>query len=316
MVFRWEPDTQYDIGTYVSFAGIHYKVIQSHRSQSDWMPPNVPALYVRVPVEEGGEEHHSYREEHHPPHQPNHPPHDADAQTIMQHHEQQCEGKTHTSFLNLPDDKKTELEIGGGLLAGVAAIGAGYYAYQHHRKSEEEKKAHAYALTNWLREAQARRDQFNSRGPQGPTTWILCEGHAIPREAIQGGQEEDGKPIYICRAYFEGGVHIGKAAPHFVKGGLIGWGNKEIETSTYEILIGDPRAIRWTPASGQFAQGMLPQYRPIEGGHENDGRPLLVIQSHVGSGVHPGKCQIGGHALIPYGGHEKECHEYNVLCYC
>ena len=40
--------------------------------------------------------------------------------------------------LNLPDDKKKDLEIGGGLLMGIGAIAAGYYAYHEYKKTEEE----------------------------------------------------------------------------------------------------------------------------------------------------------------------------------
>ena len=38
----------------------------------------------------------------------------------------------------MSDDRKKQLEIGGGLVAGIAAIGAGYYAYHEHHKSEEQ----------------------------------------------------------------------------------------------------------------------------------------------------------------------------------
>jgi len=147
----------------------------------------------------------------------------------------------------------------------------------------------------------------------------LNEGHNIPREAIQGGGE-NGHPLYICRAYFEGGVHVGKASPNFAKGALIGWGGQEIEMGTYEILIGDSRAIRWLDVHGGFAPEHVQQYRPVEGGHEIDGRPIFVGQGLIDGGrggTHPGKIQLGGSGvLIPYGGEERELHDYKILCYC
>ncbi|HEV7735830.1 MAG TPA: hypothetical protein VGO47_00415, partial [Chlamydiales bacterium] len=63
------------------------------------------------------------------------------------------------------------------------------------------------------------------QGPRSPTTWcvdapmftcrllgplrllnrILTHGHDIPQGAIIGGQQ-NGQTIYICRAYYEGGI--------------------------------------------------------------------------------------------------------------
>lgn len=37
------------------------------------------------------------------------------------------------------------LQVGGGLVAGIAALGAGYFAYSEHKKSEEEVR-HSHSL--------------------------------------------------------------------------------------------------------------------------------------------------------------------------
>lgn len=49
----WFPGMNLSINDLLSFDGMLWKVIQSHVSQSDWTPPQVPALFVRarVPVD-------------------------------------------------------------------------------------------------------------------------------------------------------------------------------------------------------------------------------------------------------------------------
>lgn len=42
----WEAWNQYRIGEHVVYDGNIYRVIQSHRSQIDWLPDEVPALYT------------------------------------------------------------------------------------------------------------------------------------------------------------------------------------------------------------------------------------------------------------------------------
>ena len=52
-LFRhWEYGILYDVGDRVQYEGILYKCIQSHVSQPDWTPDLVPALFVRVSIEE------------------------------------------------------------------------------------------------------------------------------------------------------------------------------------------------------------------------------------------------------------------------
>ena len=65
MVAEWEPGTQYNIGDVVFYQGLldlcalsepwltmrtghQYKIIQPHRSQSDWTPDVTPALWGRM----------------------------------------------------------------------------------------------------------------------------------------------------------------------------------------------------------------------------------------------------------------------------
>jgi hypothetical protein len=219
------------------------------------------------------------------------------------------------NWYDLDDHRKKELEAGGGLLAGAALIGAGFVAYQHHQKSEEDKKATTWALQNWLHDAQRRTDQINSSGPPGPVYWVLNQGKTIPRGAIEGGNDS-GHTLFIARAFQDGGIQPGKASDWFQKGAVIGYAKHEIQLETYEILVGNLNAVYWIDGSGTFdAESFKSQYKPVEGGHENN-RALYIAQAPYNGGVHPGKIGDGYNgALIPYNGTEKEVERYRVLCY-
>lgn len=43
----WAAKVNYTVGQLVSYAATLYEVIQAHKSQTDWTPPVVPALFVR-----------------------------------------------------------------------------------------------------------------------------------------------------------------------------------------------------------------------------------------------------------------------------
>ena len=44
----WEPDIQYSVGDRVKYKEELYKVIQSHKSQSDWTPDVAVSLFVKI----------------------------------------------------------------------------------------------------------------------------------------------------------------------------------------------------------------------------------------------------------------------------
>ena len=54
----YAPDTAYQPGDIISYGNILYKVVQSHTSQSDWLPTETPALYTpfNTPITEDGSE--------------------------------------------------------------------------------------------------------------------------------------------------------------------------------------------------------------------------------------------------------------------
>jgi len=44
----WQPGVAYKVGNQVTFNGVTYTCLQAHTSQTDWQPPNVPALWQPV----------------------------------------------------------------------------------------------------------------------------------------------------------------------------------------------------------------------------------------------------------------------------
>ncbi|OBZ69044.1 hypothetical protein A0H81_11214 [Grifola frondosa] len=335
MTAFWEPGTYYSLDSIVEHEGHRYKVIQPHTSQPDWTPPTVPALWGRM--------EETYRDEGYSPSyapaysQP--PPAQGGGEKRWDEHTEQRvpihEEEHKKNWWDLDAQRKKELEIGGGLLAGLALIGGGYLAYHEHEKNEEEKKALTWQLQGWLREAQARTQRYHQLGPEGPVSWILVEGKTIPSGAIPGG-EERGQPLYICRAFHDGSIRaypaaraharadclcvcvfaeVGKASSVFQHGAVIGYAHKEIHVRPSLCVLRRHARATLGGRAGHLNLGRLGA-RPVEGGREADGTPLYVAQAHHHNAIHPGKAseKLGG-AFIPFDGTEKSVEDYRVLCY-
>ncbi|KAI0790673.1 hypothetical protein C8Q75DRAFT_806071 [Abortiporus biennis] len=304
MAYHWEPETQYNIGDVVEYEGHRYKIVQPHRSQADWTPPVVPPLWARLP-----EEYHNGERHEHPEQQPQ-GGHDEkkswDQQTEQQvaiDHEEQKK-----SWHDIGSERKNQLEVWLEVVSLLVLL-------LLEPKNEEEKNAQGWGLQSWLKDAKARTEDFYRNGPRGPTTWVLTHGRSIPPGALKAG-EEYGDPLYVCRAYYEGSLTVGKASYRLKKGAVIGFAHKEIDFDTYEILLADPNAagVRWVESYGRLNLSVLGA-RPVEGGHESDGTPLYIARARHSSFVTPGKCSERlSAAFIPYNGTERECTNYQVLC--
>ncbi|KAG9086773.1 hypothetical protein FRC06_002880 [Ceratobasidium sp. 370] len=304
MVNPWEPGTQYNLGDEVEYNGFRYKIIQPHRSQGDWTPDVTPALWGR---EYGAA----------PVNQPQQSAASSEQRPWDQHNQTKVEfgeDEKQKNWYDIDPERRKQLEIGGGLLAGAALLGGGFLAYKKHKENEEDRKAQAWSLQNWMTEAQNRTRQFHQNGPQGPVAWVLTHGNQIPKGAFVGGQESDGTPLYIARTFFENGIHPGKVSPNFKKGAIIGYDGEEVELENYEILVANPQAVRWVDTSHFSAQSL--GGTPVEGGREADGTPLYIVQAPYKDGVHPGKTSEKlGNADISYGGDEKRINQFRVLVY-
>jgi len=310
----WAPGTQYGYGDIVVYESVRYKIIQPHMSQGDWTPPVTPALWGRI-QDDQWENHAPYN----PPQgcgdyrgQNVHPPDDySQHQQVDVPHEEQKK-----NWYDLDDNLKNQLKMGGGLLAGAALLGGGYYAWhEHEEKSEEEKDALTWGAQNWHQDSRARTEGFRNHGPRSPTTWVLVDGRdKIPNSAIMSGRDRDGHPIYIARAFHEHSLQIGKASPGFRQGAAIGYADRVIEFTKFEILIGDSRAIRWVPHSNRLDVQQLGA-TPVEGGRDANGVPLYVARVRHNDGVHTAKVgECLPCAQLAFNGEEVKINDYEVLC--
>ncbi|KAJ2000288.1 hypothetical protein GGI04_004214 [Coemansia thaxteri] len=144
--------------------------------------------------------------------------------------------------------------------------------------------------------------------------WISAADGFIPANAVQGGVEKDGTPLFVARAMHKGGLHPGKAGKHIQNGGCaIGYDHKELTLREYQVLCGDASQLRWINQDG----GLLIQgFKPVDAGHEASGEPLYIAKTLVDGSQQLGKCapHIKGIAY-PYGHKEKNGSQYMVLAY-
>ena len=108
--------------------------------------------------------------------------------------------------------------------------------------------------------------------------WIPFDG-TIPVNVVNGGRE-NGNNLPVCRAEYNGALHPGKLVGSNCN---IGWGGKEIELPTLEILINGGQLVKWVTVKGSIPEGA------VEAGVEN-GNPLYVGQfTRPDRSVHSGK---------------------------
>lgn len=67
-----------------------------------------------------------------------------------------------------------------------------------------------------------------------PLNWIPASNGDIPPGAFAAGFE-NGRPLFVCQARYNGGMHIGKVVAQACN---IGWGGREISKSHYNVLVG------------------------------------------------------------------------------
>ncbi|KAH7093950.1 hypothetical protein BKA62DRAFT_721735 [Auriculariales sp. MPI-PUGE-AT-0066] len=127
----------------------------------------------------------------------------------------------------------------------------------------------------------------------------------------------NGDPLFLVLVPHKGGLHPGKMA---IRPGAnrpeihISWSGSEIAHSgDYALVAFDPQRMHWVPAP----RAELPAgARPVEGGHEEDGKPLYFALGLVNNGRVPGKAgrHLGG-ASVPYGGSEHLSEQAEILCW-
>ncbi|KAI9599331.1 hypothetical protein BDF19DRAFT_428369 [Syncephalis fuscata] len=134
--------------------------------------------------------------------------------------------------------------------------------------------------------------------------WVPCENGAIPHQAVQGGMESDGSPLYVGRGEYKGSTQVGKVSPNF-GGLLIGYGSKEIKIKQYEQV----------PLGGCRGAALPEDWIPVEAGWEADGQKLFIAKAeHVG-GLQVGKAgpHLSNGMTFCYGSKELTAEAYWVL---
>uniref|UniRef100_A0A336MNG9 CSON001653 protein n=1 Tax=Culicoides sonorensis TaxID=179676 RepID=A0A336MNG9_CULSO len=140
----------------------------------------------------------------------------------------------------------------------------------------------------------------------GVPNWVVVNGGEIPPNAVQGGLDIDGAPLYIGRANHEGAVIPGKVVPtHGVC--YIPWGGAENPKSEYEVLC-DANG-HWVACSGTEIPGQA-----FVAGSSEDGEPLFVGRvTHEGTQTIGKVQQSHGVCYIPFGGEEVAYTDYEIF---
>lgn len=142
-------------------------------------------------------------------------------------------------------------------------------------------------------------------GFSGGVCWVAADSGSVPPSAFPGG-EDNGEPIYVIRANFQGGLIPGKLLSSHGTA-YVPWGGAENACPQYEVLC--DFGGTWTQCNG----ANIPS-NAVTGGQSEDGEPL-----YIGRVLHEGSLTVGkvqpSHAVcyIPYGGGELGFPEYEIL---
>jgi len=91
-------------------------------------------------------------------------------------------------------------------------------------------------------------------------------------------------------------VDTGKAGKHLRQGAEIGRQHKSHSLHEYEILLGDPRAVRWVEARGVPNPHNLGA-RHVDAGVDAYGQHTFVVQVSHNGGIHPARANSGASGM-------------------
>lgn len=342
---KWAEGIDYTPGEIVKYMGKKYKLLQPHKSQGDWTPNLVPALWH--PVEEsGGSEGSGDELKKKDKKDKKKKKEDGGESGGSEGDDKKKKKEDKEKKKKDKEDKKKE-KHGDGEHDGEDKKkdkdkdkkkdkhGEPSHGDDHddHEKKEKDKKKDKdkkadkveglVAATSglhisgsgvgfassldWVTAARKVAAEFQQQGPKGPVTWLLVEGGPIPAGGVVAGEESDRTPLFVARAYYEGAIHIGRVS---AKGAFIGHNGKEVKVDIFEILLGDSRAIKWVPSS-ELKSGA----RPVEAGSDPSGKIWHIAQTRIAGGVIPAKATDETGALVAINGAETLVKEFNVLVY-
>lgn len=123
-------------------------------------------------------------------------------------------------------------------------------------------------------------------------------GSAIPANAIVGGQEANGRSLFICRTQ-----HNGTTLPGKVVAGKCNynWGTTEYASGAFEILVG----------TGGYWSREIDARTAIVGG-SGGGQNYYICTAFTNNGSHPGRVQ-NGKCNYGFGGRGYSSTNFEVL---
>lgn len=137
------------------------------------------------------------------------------------------------------------------------------------------------------------------------STWIQSSRFApLPHGAILAGNDQDGSPIYIGRAWHNGDQIPAKVIPS-KQAAYIAYGGQEVLKDEFELLCyGNVTWVR------QHASARTVPPFAVTGGVTSEGEPLYIGRVHHEGSLTVGKVQISHGALyIPFAGNEVAIHD-------
>ncbi|ETN61198.1 hypothetical protein AND_007147 [Anopheles darlingi] len=137
--------------------------------------------------------------------------------------------------------------------------------------------------------------------------WIPWTSHqGIPPMAVHAGNDQDGSPIYVGRAYHEGDLIPAKVLPT-KSACYVSHSGMEVFKPSFEVLTGS--GFSWVhSANGHVPDGA------VQGGHTTTGEQLHIGRTHHEGSLTPGKIHRShGCLYIPFGGAEQSFKHYEVL---
>jgi hypothetical protein len=138
--------------------------------------------------------------------------------------------------------------------------------------------------------------------------WIPSTIHAgLPAgNAVYAGNDSDGTPIYVGRAFHEGDQIPAKVIPS-KQACYVPHNGLEVFKPNFDLLSGT--GFNWVGSSN----GHVPT-GAVLAGHQRTGEPLYIGRAHHEGSLTVGKIHTGhGCIYIPYGGQEVSILHYEVL---
>lgn len=136
--------------------------------------------------------------------------------------------------------------------------------------------------------------------------WVKCDGKEIPSNAVVGGEDHHGVPLYVGRALHDGSLIPGKI--NLATGScFVGWNGDAFEKTEFEVLCGINSI--WVKCSG----ANIPS-NAFPGGKTHSSEVL-----YIGRAVHNGHLPVGSvqksysACFVSYAEKEYEYKDYEIF---